>query len=180
MGKIYDAAGWVNWDYIMDQPESIISVVGARGTGKTYGLFKWMTEQREKFIYLRRLKSQLEECRKPDGNPFRKLNADKGWNILPVTQAGTVLFNKDGKDGETVAVGLADDDLIVGGGGIVGGDLEGHARGAGEGVTEHLGYVPLALHGGGGEDDAVGGEGGVGDEHGMVSFLRGFVQIGLR
>lgn len=107
MGKIYDTAGWVNWDYIMDQPESIISVVGARGTGKTYGLFKWMTEHREKFIYLRRLKSQLEECRKDDGNPFRKLNQDHGLNIRPFPSGGSVLFRYDDKNGAAAAVGVA-------------------------------------------------------------------------
>ena len=107
MGKIYDTAGWVNWDYIMDQPESIISVVGARGTGKTYGLFKWMTEHREKFIYLRRLKSQLEECRKDDGNPFRKLNQDLGLNIRPFPSGGSVLFRYDDKAGAAAAVGVA-------------------------------------------------------------------------
>lgn len=107
MGKIYDTAGWVNWDYIMDQPESIISVVGARGTGKTYGLFKWMTEHREKFIYLRRLKSQLEECRKDDGNPFRKLNQDQGLNIRPFPSGGSVLFRYDDKAGAAASVGVA-------------------------------------------------------------------------
>lgn len=107
MAKIYTAEGWVNWAYIMEQPETFIPMVGPRGTGKTYGCMDWMVEHGKKFIYLRRLKTQLEECKKPDGNPFRKLNADKGWNIQPVTQAGTVLFNKEGKDGETVAVGLA-------------------------------------------------------------------------
>ena len=107
MGKIYDTAGWVNWDYIMKQTESIISVVGARGTGKTYGLFKWMIEHREKFIYLRRLKSQLEECRKEDGNPFRKLNHDLDINIKPFPAAGSVLFRYDDKNGDAAAVGVA-------------------------------------------------------------------------
>ena len=78
MGKIYTDSGWVNWDYIMVQEESIISVVGARGTGKTYGLFKWLIEHKQKFIYLRRLKSQLEECRKDAGNPFKKLTFSPG------------------------------------------------------------------------------------------------------
>ena len=107
MSKIYNSEGWVNWPYIMAQPEPFIPMVGARGTGKTYGVMEWMVENGHKFIYLRRLKTQLEECRKPEGNPFRKLNTDKGWNIQPVTAAGTVLFNKEGKDGETVAVGVA-------------------------------------------------------------------------
>lgn len=107
MAKIYTPEGWVNWEYIMDQKESIISVVGARGTGKTYGLFKWMIEHREKFIYLRRLKSQLEECRKDAGNPFKKLNADMGINIKPFPLAGSVSFNYDEKNGADAAVGVA-------------------------------------------------------------------------
>ena len=107
MGKLYDANGWVNWDYIMDQPESIISIVGARGVGKTYGLFKWMIEHKQRFIYLRRLKAQLDECKKEAGNPFRKLNFDLGENIRPFPAGGSVMFNKEEKTGENVAIGVA-------------------------------------------------------------------------
>ena len=107
MARIFNSAGWVNWDYIMQQPESIISVVGARGTGKTYGLFKWLIEHRRKFIYLRRLKSQLEECRKDAGNPFKKLNIDMGINIRPFPLAGSVAFNYEDRNGDTAAVGVA-------------------------------------------------------------------------
>ena len=52
MGKIYTDEGWVNWDYILDQGASFISVVGARGVGKTYGIFKKLTGEKKKFIYL--------------------------------------------------------------------------------------------------------------------------------
>ena len=107
MSRIFNSAGWVNWDYIMQQPESIISVVGARGTGKTYGLFKWLIENRKKFIYLRRLKSQLEECRKDAGNPFKKLNVDLGINIRPFPLAGSVAFNYEDRNGDIAAVGVA-------------------------------------------------------------------------
>lgn len=107
MAKIYSENGWVNWEYIMNQVESIISVVGARGTGKTYGLFKWLIKNRKKFIYLRRLKSQLEECRKEAGNPFKKLNVDMGINIRPFPLAGSVEFKYEEKTGDTAAVGVA-------------------------------------------------------------------------
>ena len=42
MGKIYADNGYVDWDYLMSQVESIITVVGSRGVGKTYGVFKKM------------------------------------------------------------------------------------------------------------------------------------------
>lgn len=107
MGKLYTNTGWVNWDYIMQQKESIISVVGARGTGKTYGCFRWLIEHKQRFIYLRRLKSQLEECRKEAGNPFKKLNTDLGLNIIPFASAGSVMFNYDERSGNNAAVGVA-------------------------------------------------------------------------
>lgn len=107
MARIYDNDGWVNWDYIMKQQESIISVVGPRGTGKTYGLFKWLIEHNQRFIYLRRLKSQLEECRRDTGNPFKKLNADLDINIRPFPLAGSVAFRHDDKNGAVAAVGVA-------------------------------------------------------------------------
>ena len=107
MSKLYTKAGWVNWDYIMNQPESIISVVGARGTGKTYGVMKWLIEHDKRFIYVRRLKTQLEECRKDVGNPFKKLNFDLDMNIKPFPAGGTVSFNIDERGGKNVAVGVA-------------------------------------------------------------------------
>ena len=107
MSKLYTKAGWVNWEYIMNQPESIISVVGARGTGKTYGAMKWLVEHDQRFIYLRRLKTQLEECRKEVGNPFKKLNSDLDMNIKPFPAGGTVSFNIDERGGKNVAVGVA-------------------------------------------------------------------------
>lgn len=107
MARIYDNYGWVNWEYIMKQQESIISVVGPRGTGKTYGLFRWLVEHNRRFIYLRRLKSQLEECRRDTGNPFKKLNADLDINIRPFPLAGSVAFRHDNKEGALAAVGVA-------------------------------------------------------------------------
>lgn len=107
MGKIYNSDGWVNWDYISSQPASFISVVGARGVGKTYGLFKKLVEENKKFLYLRRLKTQLDLCTKEEGNPFKKINTDLGTNIYPFSSDGITTFRKGEKTGELVAVGMA-------------------------------------------------------------------------
>lgn len=107
MSKIYDCNGWVNWDYLLKQPESFIAIVGARGVGKTYGAFKKLISTGEKFIYLRRLKSQLEQCGKPEGNPFKKLNIDLDMNILPFSSGGIITFRENDKSGSIVAVGVA-------------------------------------------------------------------------
>ena len=107
MGKLYQTDGWVNWDYILEQPASFVSVVGARGVGKTYGIFKKLITAGEKFIYLRRLKSQLDQCGKVEGNPFRKLNADLGLEITPYSSGGIIMFRSGDKTGDIAAAGVA-------------------------------------------------------------------------
>ena len=107
MAKIYDTNGWVNWDYILEQPSSFISVVGARGVGKTYGIFKKLIEEKKKFIYLRRLKSQLDQCGKLEGNPFKKINEDTSRDIKPFSSGGIISFREVDKNGSIIAVGVA-------------------------------------------------------------------------
>ena len=104
MAKIYDANGWVNWEYIINQGCAFTMVVGARGVGKTYGIMKYCIEHKIPFIYLRRLKTQLELCASVQGNPFNKLNTDMGMNIKPQnTRAGVVFADGD----NVVALGVA-------------------------------------------------------------------------
>ena len=107
MSKLYDSIGWVNWKYILDQGAAFSMVVGARGTGKTYGLMKSLIDRKEPFIYLRRLKTQIDNCGKVTGNPFKRLNLDNGWNIMPYSVGGNIEFRKDDRQGELVAVGVA-------------------------------------------------------------------------
>lgn len=104
MAKVYDNNGWVNWDYLINQGSAFTMVVGARGVGKTYGLMKYCLEQGRKFIYLRRLKSQLDQCANNAGNPFKKLNTDLSRNIKPKGTQGGVLFDENG---EVMALGVA-------------------------------------------------------------------------
>lgn len=104
MAKIYDKQGWVNWDYIISQGAAFTMVVGARGVGKTYGIMKYCIDHEIPFIYLRRLKTQLELCASVDGNPFNKLNTDLEMNIRPQNTRAGVVF----ADGEkTIALGVA-------------------------------------------------------------------------
>ena len=107
MSKIYTSSGWVNWDYILDQEASFISVVGARGVGKTYGVMRKLIEEQKKFIYLRRLKSQLDQCGKLEGNPFKKLNEDMNKNIKPYSSGGIITFRDGDKNSNIISVGVA-------------------------------------------------------------------------
>ena len=115
MAKIYTPEGWVNWEYLYNETVAFTMVTGARGTGKTYGLLRYLLEQNIKFIYLRRLKTQLDECSSIDSNPFRKIDTDTGETVLPFRAKNTVRFfrtidNGDGKPiptGGAVAIGVA-------------------------------------------------------------------------
>ena len=107
MAKIYNENGWVNWDFLMNDISVIKMVVGPRAVGKTYGIFKWCIENKKRFIYMRRLKTQLELCATEDGNPFKKVASDMGILIIPVKKEGMILFKLNEKDGETLAVGTA-------------------------------------------------------------------------
>lgn len=107
MAKIYNSEGWVNWPYIIDQGCAFNMIVGARGTGKTYGLMLELIKRNEPFIYLRRLKTQIDSCGKVSGNPFKRINMDTGKNILPFSVGGNIEFREDDKTGKMIAVGVA-------------------------------------------------------------------------
>ena len=105
--KIYDKNGWVNWDYILSLKSAFIMVVGARGTGKTYGLFKKLTSEKKPFLYVRRLQSQLDISKSESGNPFRKLNSDQMLDIMPRPRSKLCEFRTEQGQGELVAIGVS-------------------------------------------------------------------------
>ena len=107
MGKIYNREGWVNWDWILSDPASFVMMVGPRGVGKTYGVFDKAISENRPFIYLRRLKTQLDLCGKPSGNPFRKISIDRRINIVPFKSDGVISFRHDSRGGPEVACGVA-------------------------------------------------------------------------
>lgn len=67
-------------DYETDfRPINII--IGGRGIGKTYSALDFVYKSGKKFLYLRNTVTQLDECCCDFGNPFKKLNTDKGYNV---------------------------------------------------------------------------------------------------
>lgn len=113
--KIYNDDGFVNWRFLYDETRAFCMVVGARAVGKTYGCMKELLQRGVKFLYLRRLKTQLDQCGAADSNPFKKLNADLGLDIQPFRARETIRFcpaglNDDGRVipiGQPVALGVA-------------------------------------------------------------------------
>lgn len=105
--KIYDQNGWVNWSQILSGNRAFIMVVGARGTGKTYGLMRHLIEKGKPFVYVRRLQSQLDFCKSEAGNPFRVINTDLDLHIAPVKRTKMAEFRHDDGTGDLVSLGVA-------------------------------------------------------------------------
>lgn len=110
--KLYLENGYVNMKELLLNPYTYIFGVGARGIGKTYGGLKALTEicdhTLSKFIYLRRTNSQVDLIYKPEFNPFKKINDDCNWDIIPdklTKYSGGFFHSKENEDGEIVPDG---------------------------------------------------------------------------
>ena len=83
MPSLYGTNGFVDMRSLISLNYPITIIIGARGTGKTYGALKTYIEDKKPFILMRRTQSELEEIIRPEFNPFKSLNNDMGWNIIP-------------------------------------------------------------------------------------------------
>lgn len=104
--KLYLPSGYVNWKYIDSLPVTFVAVIGGRGTGKTYGLLDYQhkTYPNERYMFMRRLETQVEKLTIPEYSPYEQLNIDNGWSyqIVPRGKGGGyatyhMVENEDGK-----------------------------------------------------------------------------------
>lgn len=106
--KIYDDNGYVNIPEILKHPAVFIFIYGGRGTGKTYGSLQEFIDENLKFLYMRRLQSQVDLVKRDEMMPFKKLNTDRGWNIqpFPVNKYVSSFYESDiNEDGKIIPVG---------------------------------------------------------------------------
>lgn len=78
--NIYNEKGYLDFPNIRKLPFPFIFITGGRGTGKTYGALQDCILQNEKFVLMRRTQTEMDVLSTPNLNPFKKLNADHGWN----------------------------------------------------------------------------------------------------
>ena len=106
--KIYDDNGYVNIPEILKHPAVFIFIYGGRGTGKTYGSLQEFIDEKLKFLYMRRLQSQVDLVKRDEMMPFKKLNTDRGWNIqpFPVNKYVSSFYESDiNEEGKIIPVG---------------------------------------------------------------------------
>lgn len=78
---LYTDEGWLNVPYIIDNSRPFLYIMGGRGTGKTYGILKYMVDRKSKFIYMRRTASAADMIGNNDFNPLKPVCDDNGYQI---------------------------------------------------------------------------------------------------
>ena len=73
--NIYDSNGYLDMPRILGGSADIIVILGARGTGKTYGALKYMLDTDSRFILMRRTQTQIDMVAKPEFSPFKAVDA---------------------------------------------------------------------------------------------------------
>lgn len=82
--NFYDPAGWVNAETLIKTSEPFVVALGGRGIGKTYGILKYLYQNKIPFIYMRRTQTQLDAITVQPLNPFNQIAADIHANIAAV------------------------------------------------------------------------------------------------
>lgn len=101
--ELFEADGWIDIESIMNSGKPFIYITGGRGTGKTYGMIKWLATHQQKFMYIRRTKAQCDIVGTMEFSVFNKYNKDSGDCIGVFTVAKGVKgyrrysFDADGK-----------------------------------------------------------------------------------
>lgn len=93
-------------DYLTDL-RAISIIIGGRGIGKTYSTLDFLYQNKEPFIYLRNTDIQLNECSGDFGNPFKRLNKDKGYSIAIAKQKQHSVIYDEADRNKTIGYGIA-------------------------------------------------------------------------
>lgn len=81
--NLYHPNGYINIPEILNMDYPFIFILGARGTGKTYGALQYMIDHSHYFMLMRRMQAHADVLYQPDFNPFAQLNKDRKWDIIP-------------------------------------------------------------------------------------------------
>ena len=71
--KIFAPNGYLDMEKIISSPYHFIMVLTGRGTGKTFGALDYLRKRATKgdrFMYFRRLQTQIDIVAKPEFSPF--------------------------------------------------------------------------------------------------------------
>lgn len=90
MRKLYFESGYFNIKAVADYGMPFNFVLGGRGTGKTYSALTMCIEQKQKYIFIRRTKTALDDA--ITMNPLNAVAKDRGFLFNCHTLPGTDSF----------------------------------------------------------------------------------------
>ena len=95
--RLYDDTGYLNIPGIFSYNTVFNFIVGGRGTGKTYGLLKYIYDHGETAIYLRRTQTQADIVGKPEFSPFKSVARDLNitYDVVKSAKGVTALIVDD-------------------------------------------------------------------------------------
>lgn len=67
---MYTEEGYIDFDYIMKDPNIFKFIIGGRGSGKTYGAIKWALDNGRTMMFMRRTQTQIDLIRNDAFSPF--------------------------------------------------------------------------------------------------------------
>lgn len=102
MNNLYLESGYINQNTIMAGRASFVFEIGARGTGKSYGLLKYILENDIKFLLLRRTQTEADIISTDLTNPFKALNLEELPHPVSVTKNLHAFRQMDGEEEKTI------------------------------------------------------------------------------
>lgn len=106
--NIYDSNGYLDVPRLWRLRHPFIIVTGGRGIGKTYGALTSCLDDNEKFVFFRRTQKQIDLINTPEFSPFKKINADRGINIITASVTSSnagFYYGIENEKGKTVPQG---------------------------------------------------------------------------
>ena len=80
--RLYTEAGWLDAQHVEEIADrngiNFIAIIGKRQIGKTYNVLTWMLDSNKRFVFMRRVKPELEMLEKGMNSPFDKLKKYAG------------------------------------------------------------------------------------------------------
>lgn len=98
--NLYLANGFLDMERIIEKGYPFTFIVGARGTGKTYGALRYALQSHRRFIYMRRTKSQTDIINKPDFSPFKSISRDLQTEVIckPISTYNSGFYLTEGDE----------------------------------------------------------------------------------
>ena len=75
---MFDINGYLDFEFIFNNKMTYKFIVGGRGTGKTFGVLKYVLDHNLKFIFMRRTQVQVDMIKSDELNPFNALYTELG------------------------------------------------------------------------------------------------------